>query len=246
MEQFMKNIQELDSILPRYLTVQYSVVHDGPADIQTDVFFELAIDLYKDLRFISYHKNKGKGYALRRGVQEAQTPYVITIDFDFPYEKENVLELINCLLKGNDVVVGKRSARYFNSLPFKRKLISRAYSFMNRLFLELPLFDTQSGIKGFNKEGRSVFLQTTINRFLIDTEFILRAHKQNLSIKVINIELRPGIRFSDFGIKVIKTEFVNFIYLVWLNLKLNRPQARVFNTAVVETVSFETEYYKAV
>jgi hypothetical protein len=93
------------------------------------------------------------------------------------------------------------------------------------MFLDLPLYDTQSGIKGFNTAGKNVFLQTTINRFLIDTEFILRSSRDNISIKQIDISLEPYVVFSNFGVKVIRTEMNNFLKLLYLNRTLKKNAA---------------------
>ncbi|RZJ99712.1 MAG: hypothetical protein EOO43_26015 [Flavobacterium sp.] len=142
------------------------------------------------------------------------------VDFDFPYKKENMLEVLSQLRRGNDIVVGKRTKKYFQQLPLKRRFISKLFSLLNRLFLQLPLCDTQSGLKGFNTHARSIFLQTTIDRFLIDTEFLLRAHRTSLSIRIIEIELNPHIEFSNFNIQVVKTELQNFRKLMRLNKEL--------------------------
>ena len=108
----------------------------------------------------------------------------------------------------------------------KRKIISRACILLKKRFLNLPMYDTQSGIKAFNAMGKEIFLETTINRFLADTEFILRSHKKNLSIKEIDLELEPYVQFSNFGLNVIKTELGNFFKLLYLSKKLKRTAAR--------------------
>ena len=152
----------------------------------------------------------------------ADTDYLLVTDFDFPYKKKNIIELITLLKEGYDIVVGKRSRSYFRQLPLKRKIISGLCNILRKIFLDLPMYDTQSGIKAFNKNGKKVFLETTIDRFLIDTEFILRSYKQNLLIKEINIELESYVEFSNFGLKVIKTEMDNFWKLLQLNMQLKK------------------------
>ncbi|MBE7173245.1 MAG: glycosyltransferase family 2 protein [Williamsia sp.] len=216
-KQLINRIRELDLFLADLANIQYIVVYDDVVDHRLIDAFELIREDLKHVSFVTYGENRGKGYALREGVKLVQTPYTILLDIDFPYKKENIAVLI-LLLLGNqyDMVVGKRSDTYFRQLPLKRKIISKALSLMNRLLLKLPLSDTQSGIKGFNERGKSVFLQTTIDRFLVDTEFLLRGTKQGLKIKTMNIELRSGVTFSNFGSSVILTELKNFFRLVLL------------------------------
>lgn len=219
-QQFINNAKELNEFLPSHISAEYIVVLDGPMQAETALGFDFIEQHLEHVRFISYADNKGKGYALRQGVKAAHTPYVLMVDFDFPYKKENILELLTLLDKGTDVVVGRRTKQYFSQVPFKRKFISKVFSTLNRLFLDLPLYDTQSGIKGFNQKGSSIFLQTVIDRFLVDTEFLVRVHKTRLSVNIIDIELRPHITFSDFGVQVIKTELLNFLKILRLSKTL--------------------------
>lgn len=235
--QIINNINSLNAQLPADVAVKYIVVHDGPVCKNIAVGFSLISELIGNIEFISYDQNRGKGYALRAGVKVADTPYVLITDFDFPYQHQNLITLMGFLKRGNDLVIGKRSVSYFKKLPVKRKIISKLYYLLNRTFFNLPLYDTQSGIKGFNATGKEVFLETTIDRFLIDSEFILRCHKKRLLIKVIDIELRPNVIFSNFGFSVIKTELKNFLKLLRLNSSLNKQYAHVgFTQALSNTL----------
>lgn len=219
---FQQNIKALNVLLPADVTVQYIIVYDGTPSPAVAASLDSICQSSTNISLITYPSNMGKGYALRQGVKMANTPYTLITDFDFPYKKNNIVDLVMELKKGSDIVIGKRAKSYFRQLPLKRKIISKACVLLNKLLLDLPLYDVQSGIKGFNEIGKEVFLQTTIDRFLIDTEFILRASKKPLSIKEINIELEPYVGFSNFGMGVIKTELNNFRKLIYLNKKLKR------------------------
>jgi glycosyltransferase involved in cell wall biosynthesis len=221
-ELFLQNVKELNDLLSENVTVRYIVVYDGLPEESVYETFQTILQNNPAISFLPYAPNMGKGYALRRGVSEADTDYIIITDFDFPYAKRNIVELIDLLVDGYDVVVGKRSESYFRQLPFKRKIISQTCNLLKKAFLDLPSYDTQSGIKAFNKNGKQAFLETTINRFLIDTEFLLRSHKKQLAIKEINIELESYVRFSNFGLKVLREEMNNFFKLLHLNKKLRK------------------------
>jgi hypothetical protein len=221
-ELFLQNVKALNDLLPENLTVHYIVVYDGLPEKSVYERFESILQNYPCISFMCYGPNMGKGYALRQGVRSAETDYVIITDFDFPYAKKNIVELMDLLVDGYDVVVGKRSASYFRQLPIKRKIISETCDLLKKAFLDLPSYDTQSGIKAFNKNGKEAFLETEINRFLIDTEFLLRSHKKSLAIKEINIELEPYVQFSNFGVKVLREEMKNFFRLLYLNKKLRK------------------------
>jgi glycosyltransferase involved in cell wall biosynthesis len=222
---FIKNVKELEAMLPENVTLYYIVVHDGSTTGNTLDSFDYITDSLKNVKFVYYETNRGKGYALRKGLQCAPTDNIVVTDFDFPYKKKNIVELIQLLIGGYDVVLGKRSESYFRKLPLKRKIISWACVLLKKLFLDLPFTDTQSGIKAFNKAGKQMFLQTTIDRFLADTEFILRSYNQRLYIKEMDIELEPYVEFSNFGVNVIRNELVNFLRLIRLSKKLHKSVA---------------------
>lgn len=233
-QQLLQNKRRLEAFLPE-VSFSYVVVHDGPVCVETEKVMQAMQEACTNLTFYTYSQNQGKGHALRYGVGRTTTPFVLTTDFDFPYELENIRQVVAGLKEGYAVVTGRRTRDYFSCLPLKRRIISRLLALGNRLFFTLPVNDTQSGLKGFNQAGKAVFLQTTVKRFLVDTEFLLRLSKSKLPVKVIDVHLRRGIVFSDFGTKVLKTEAQNFLSLLRLQRQLGngsvkaeplRPQGR--------------------
>jgi glycosyltransferase involved in cell wall biosynthesis len=167
-------------------------------------------------RVLSYEKNRGKGYALRNAVRQSAAPYIIYIDYDFPFELESVQRVAEALLGGADVVVGDRGAGYCRQLPLKRRLMSKLSRGLNRCLLRLPACDTQGGLKGFNRWGRDLFLQTKIAQFLFDTEFVLKACRhRNIDLRVVPIHTRDGVVFSNMGAKVLLRELRNFLRILF-------------------------------
>ncbi len=127
--------------------------------------------------------------------------------------------MIQLLLDGNDVIIGKRSADYFKQIPFSRKLMSKSFSFVAAKFFGMHMPDSQSGIKGFNQNGKMEFLATSINRFLAETEFVLRACNEGLIVKSVLIKSKPHLSFSNFGMMTIFKEMINFLKLVYLRVE---------------------------
>ncbi|MEX6690538.1 glycosyltransferase family 2 protein [Danxiaibacter flavus] len=210
----LKNIRQVKMQLTG-LNIQFIVVNDGFENKSLLYKFRELTESHSNISFISYAANMGKGYALRKGVASARGKYVIVTDFDFPYVHSNLADMYHLLLQGYDVVVGKRDKAYFKKLPLKRYIISKACNFLNRFLLRLPVADTQSGLKAFNHVGRSIFLNTTINRFLVDAEFVQLAYRFGLHIKPAPLTLRENIQFSNMNAGVIKTEIRNFLYLLF-------------------------------
>ena len=67
--------------LNKYLKKEYIFVNDGSSD-QTLSILKKKFKNNKKVKVISYIKNMGKGYALKRGVQIAKNDWVLTTDAD--------------------------------------------------------------------------------------------------------------------------------------------------------------------
>lgn len=167
------------------------------------------------LQIVNYSKNMGKGYGLRQGVSLCQSDFTIYTDYDFPYTDASMQNVIGALQNNADVVVAVRNKQYQHNLPPLRKFLSRSSHILNKFILGLKIKDTQGGLKGFNAKGREVFLSTTINSFLFDTEFIYKASRKHLNVVAVDSAIKKGLAVSDMGFKVVKREFMNFLKIVF-------------------------------
>jgi dolichyl-phosphate beta-glucosyltransferase len=222
-ESLKENMRQIDVEFQHSISIQYIIVNDGCENEHLLSLFDVIQQSISNVKFISYKENMGKGYALRTGVAAATAPVVITTDLDFPYESKDLRNVYALLTSGNEIVTGKRKEAYYTATPLKRKIISKACIALNKHLLNLKLGDAQSGLKGFNKKGKNLFLLTTINRFLVDTEFLVLANKEKLDIAVLELNLKSGIKFSTMGWKVLIAEGKNFCRIVKINKSLRLP-----------------------
>ena len=161
-------------------------------------------------------KNFGKGHALRLGIDAAKSNNIIFTDADFPYELASIKAVADELMNGADVALGHREQDYYASVPWFRKGLSESFRFVLKSILKFPITDTQCGLKGMNKVGKSIFMQTNINRFLVDMEFIKLAVKQKVKISPVVVQLRPNVEFSKMGMGVLIPELINFVRVIFL------------------------------
>lgn len=170
-----------------------------------------------NLHFCPLEKNGGKGYCLRYMIDRTEGDFVIYTDGDFPFGYKSVADTFELLRNGNDVVIGKRGADYNKALYSHRKILSKGTRFLNRYLLGLPeeFQDTQAGLKGFNKKGKNIFLKTTVDTFMFDTEFIILAWKNNLKITAFPIQIREGHHLSRMGYHIMLKEFLNYLKILW-------------------------------
>ena len=209
----LENFEWIKTQLPS-ISFKLYIVNDASTvsvDHEVDILRKKLSDQFT---MLSYKENMGKGFAIRKGVQQSQADAIIYTDIDFPYVKEDLLKIANALINNNDVVVGVRSKEYYASVPSRRVLLSKIARFLLKNVLRLKVTDTQCGLKGFSSNAKETFLKTKINRFLFDMEFIFRAGKNNmLSITTTEVTLREGVKFSKMNIKVVTNEALNFINL---------------------------------
>ncbi len=194
------------------------VVTDGSERGYSDVTVSFLKENIPFFTLVDYKPNMGKGYALRRAVKECTSGYIIYIDYDFPYTWESIENVINALLCGSDVVVAVRSSDYQRMLPRFRKILSYSSHLLNKVLFGLKITDTQGGMKGFNRRGREIFLTTTINSFLFDTQFIYKAeHRKGIKVTAVDARIKEGVNMSVMGMKVLRKEFMN-IFVILFNL----------------------------
>ena len=211
----IKRFTSLAKQLPG-IQLQLIIVNDGSSKINENVSIEKIKKDIQGFQWLTYTQNKGKGYALRKGVEKSISEFIVYTDIDWPYTEESMLGLINELMKESDAVIGIRDEAYYGQLPLARRRISRLLKKINAKLLRLKVADTQAGLKGFRKNVKNIFLSTTINRYLFDLEFVyLLSGKKELKVTGYPIALRPGITFSKMNRKILFQEARNFLK-IWL------------------------------
>lgn len=168
------------------------VVDDGSKDRTAEV----AESFHKTLpnvRVVSNGVNRGKGFSVRHGMQEARGRNVLFTDADLSAPIEEAPKLLDAL-KTYDVAIGSRA--------LDRRLItvheSRFREFAGIVFntivgviLRLPFVDTQCGFKAFRREPcKILFEQQRIERFGFDPELLYLARHHGL--QTIEIPVRWG------------------------------------------------------
>lgn len=170
------------------------IVDDGSKDRSAAVA-ESFRDKIPSLRIVPNGVNRGKGYSVRHGVQEARGAIVLFTDADLSAPIEEADKLIDALLTKNcDVAIGSRavdrSLITVHESPF-REFAGIIFNKIVRLILWLPFVDTQCGFKAFRREPcKIIFEQQTIERFGFDPELLYLARHHGL--RAVEIPVRWG------------------------------------------------------
>lgn len=217
----LERIRELSLLRPKW-SIRLIVTTDGStrghSNRSTHELAEEMCNISPQLEqafiFINPPNNHGKGHCLRDAITQTQDSnpegYTLYTDWDFPFTTGSYLDTLDTLDRGADIVLPIRdTSLYMQHLGSWRKFLSRSSRIVNSLLLALPNRDTQGGIKAFNHRGRGAFLETKINRFLFDTEFIALATKKQLNILLTTSTVRPDIQMSHMSWRTLRRELHN-------------------------------------
>jgi dolichyl-phosphate beta-glucosyltransferase len=157
--------------------------HDGTADLVRREF--------QNARLISYTPNRGKGYAVKQGMLQAQGRYRLFYDADGSTPISEVDKLWGPFAEGADVVIGSRSSPgsqvELHQRPL-REFMGRTFNRLTHALLGERFIDTQCGFKAFTAESTTrIFPRQTLDRFCFDAELLYIARAQNLRITEIPV-----------------------------------------------------------
>ena len=171
---------------------EIQVVDDGSRD-GTAAVAESLHNKIPTLRVVSNGVNRGKGYSVRRGMQEARGRIALFTDADLSAPIEEAGKLIDAL-ETYDVAIGSRAMdRSLISVheSLFREFAGIIFNKIVRMVLWLPFVDTQCGFKAFRRERCGIiFEQQTIERFGFDPELLYLARHHGL--RAVEIPVRWG------------------------------------------------------
>ncbi len=152
------------------------IVSDGSTDGTNS---EIMAFKHPAIRLVAIAENKGKGHAIRSGLQQAKGNFIFFIDGGMelhPKELRIFLGLIR--LYDADIVIGsKRHPQSHVRYPWYRKFLSRIYQELIHFLFHVNVTDTQVGIKLFKSEVIVAILpHLKIDRYGFDLEMISLAH----------------------------------------------------------------------
>lgn len=169
------------------------VVDDGSGDETLRVAEEaLAHHPEIESRAIRYEPNRGKGYAIRKGMAAARADIVIFSDADLSTPIEEMPKLVDPIRSGEfDVTFGSRAidrSLIGTHQPWRREQGGKVMNYVIRTMSRLPFSDTQCGFKAFNMvKFRPLLDVMTIDRFGFDVEFLFVANHHGLRLREIPV-----------------------------------------------------------
>ncbi len=180
-----KDIAKNSEIIKNYLEsikqdYELILVNDGSKDNTKEV-----IESIPGVKALSYEVNRGKGGAVKYGIENATGDYVLFMDADLSTDLEAVERFIK-LAPNYDMVIGSRHAK--DSVIKKKQPVLRVFigwccrKLVNMKF-HFKYKDTQCGFKAMRTDiAKKIVAKQVVNNFAFDVEYLYIAKLNNLSI----------------------------------------------------------------
>ena len=181
------------------------VVDDGSTDNTRE---QVALAAREDQRIkcIALGRNYGKGKALQTGFSHSRGDYIVFLDSDLDLPPRQLIRLFKVMRdEAADVVAGsKRHPESAIEYPLGRKIISRIYYIILWILFDLPLNDTQTGLKIFRRKPLSETLPYLLcKRYALDVELLANIHHRGYKISEapVILKFRRPRHFGRIGLR---------------------------------------------
>lgn len=181
------------------------VVDDGSTDGTAGAVTPLLDHARPTVRLVRQPENRGKGAAVRAGMEAATGEFRAYYDADGSTPITELDKVWAFFDAGFDIVAGSRAVRDADvevHQAWHREMMGRVNNLILRAIGVTRLRDTQCGFKVFTAAACGiVFPRQTIERFSFDAELLYIAHKHGLRIHEMPVHWRndPSSRVRLLG-----------------------------------------------
>lgn len=179
----------------RNISGEILVVDDGSRDETHSTASEMAGG-EPQVRVLSHSPNRGKGYAVKRGMLSARGAYRVFLDVDLATPLEEIDPLLASLQAGADIVLGSRylpGSRLEVKQGRLRRWMGAVFRWFARRILRLPTSDVTCGFKGFRAAAAErLFAAQRESGWAFDAELIHLAFKWGMNVREIPVRWRDA------------------------------------------------------
>jgi len=237
--------------------IKIVVVDDGSGEKYKEVFSKIK----EKANIISYSTNKGKGYALKRGLEFINKKFnenyiVVTMDSDGQHTVYDAIKLCNYIEKNpNQLVLGKRIRS--KNTPLRSRLGNSITKFIYKISTGVDIYDTQTGLRAFSNRLINKMLNIEGNRYEYEMNVLLKLPKEGIKIKEIEIKtiyidnnsgshfntLKDSFRIYKQIIKFSFSSLISFVidyslYSILMLLTSNLVMANIMARVISSTANY--------
>ncbi len=187
----IQTIERIEEVFFERLDYEIIVVIDGNVDNTREVIESLN---EPKIRIVQRPENGGKGIALRDGVQAAGSSHWLGyLDADLDLHPDGIIYGILKLIENPnlDLVIGSKFHSESELIyPIPRIILSKLFIKLNKILFQIEVQDTQTGLKvGKFESFKECMLETSVDDFCVDLEFLILAQKKKLKVLEIPVQL---------------------------------------------------------
>lgn len=163
---------------------------------------------------VKHAVNRGKGAALRSGIEAATGKYVVFQDADLEYDPRELREMVDLLEAGEaDVVYGSRFLHpdIKSISPFWHRVVNGGLTLFSNFFTGLRLTDMETCYKMFPKAVLDK-IELTEDRFGVEPEITAKAAAMDL--RFLEIPISYARRSFEEGKKIGARDGFRALYVI--------------------------------
>jgi glycosyltransferase involved in cell wall biosynthesis len=202
----------------RQVTKDYEivVVNDGSSDYTSLILEEISAR-YAQLRVITHSSNQGYGAALRTGFSTAVKDWVFYTDGDSQYNPLELVDLVDALHEGVDVVNGYKLSR---NDSWMRILIGRAYHYLVKILFSVRIRDVDCDFR-------------LIPRLILN-EIELKSVSGAICLELVKKIQDAGYAFAEIPVNHYSRKYgVSQFFVPWRIIQTFRQLANLYWILVV-------------
>jgi len=200
------------------------VVDDGSLDGSRELAAGFAAR-DRRVRVVAYEPNRGKGYAIRRGVMAAVSDAILLCDADLSTPIEE-LDRIAPLLSRFDVVIGSRAideSKVALRQPWYRQFMGKTFNFLMRWITGLSFRDTQCGFKLLRRDAaQRIFAAARVDRFAFDVEMLMLGLREGFTIREEPVEWRNS---PDSRVRIVQDSARMLVDIARMRFRIGHPSS---------------------
>lgn len=174
-ERIYENLLEMERMLDTFShNFEMIVVNDGSCD-NTKEEIERVSKKNSHIVAIGYKKNRGKGAAIKEGIEHATGDYIAFLDADLDLSPMHLEKFMQRMEETDaTAVIGSKLHKDSEiDYPLPRRIMSFGYYLLLKVMFHLKIKDTQTGVKLFKQaELKQAMQYITSSGFAYDIEIL--------------------------------------------------------------------------
>lgn len=189
------------------------------------------MELGATVNSIYYTPNMGYGYALKRGIEAADTAFIITMDGDGQHTVDDVRKIYTVfkLITNCDMLVGCR----WNLAEKSHRWMGRKFlNFLASMLAGHYLIDLNSGMRMFRRDLAMGYSPILCDTFSFTTSLTMSMVTDGHKIAWLPIDVAPRAHGKSH-VRVVKDGLVTLWFILWIGIALRTRGIRTWLRSLI-------------